>query len=295
MTTTDKTKKDILDGLKHVFDERKYDIVDNEEFDLIEPENLKGYMDAMQIAMVIPKRKSLCKYVEELFDVGEPRPAQDLLNQKFESNGKENRVYLSGEVFDLLSCLKKSKEVRISVARDAPIRVENKDFIVVVAPRVQCEGEEIEWYYKHATDRIKQIKEIKEKEAEENKPPLINDGGDHPINEDQKYNGWTNYHTWAVKLHWDNNEADYKYYTEHAKEHKERGNSVFSFGRWLEEHYNDIFESVIEGKGTEEGKLMVTDCGDALDVNWLEIAEAYYAEVEENDHMKGADPQGVEE
>ena len=33
-----------------------------------------------------------------------------------------------------------------------------------------------------------------------------------------QYNGWTNYETWAVKLHMDNDPQSYSYWTEQARE-----------------------------------------------------------------------------
>ena len=36
--------------------------------------------------------------------------------------------------------------------------------------------------------------------------------------EEQKYNGWTNYETWAIKLWMDNDEGEYEYWQETAKE-----------------------------------------------------------------------------
>jgi hypothetical protein len=75
-----------------------------------------------------------------------------------------------------------------------------------------------------------------------------------------KYNGWTNYSTWAVKLHWDNNEGDYRYFSREAKRFKGL-REAREFGIFLKDSYAEIFDSVIEGNATEEAKLMVRDVG----------------------------------
>lgn len=104
----------------------------------------------------------------------------------------------------------------------------------------------------------------------------------------EKYNGWSNYETWAVKLHWDNNEGDHNYITELAEEYFNRGDAFYIFGDKLKEIYTEIFESVIEqeGKPTEEAKNMVRDVGAGHDVNWNEIANAYYEDIIQNQELK---------
>lgn len=98
---------------------------------------------------------------------------------------------------------------------------------------------------------------------------------------EDKYNGWTNRETWAVKLHWDNNEGDYLYFTEQAEEFKKAGKKVWEFADHLKEAYEEMEAMIFEGEGTGAGKLMVQDVGSAWRVDWCEIAEAYYNEVEE--------------
>ena len=98
---------------------------------------------------------------------------------------------------------------------------------------------------------------------------------------EQKYNGWTNHQTWAVKLHWDNNEGDYHEMTRQAKIHKGHGASRGAFADYLKDQWEEIFQSVIDGQATEAAKLMVQDVGNGADVDWYEIAHAYYEEVDE--------------
>lgn len=96
----------------------------------------------------------------------------------------------------------------------------------------------------------------------------------------QEYNGWTNRSTWAVKLHWDNTQGDYEYFSGQAKEFKESGRPSYEFEDFLKETYEEMHDNVIEGQGNEASKNMVRDVGNGVDVNWREIADAYYNEVE---------------
>lgn len=96
----------------------------------------------------------------------------------------------------------------------------------------------------------------------------------------QKYDGWTNRSTWAVRLHWDNNQGDQEYFSEQAKEFKESGKEVYEFEDFLKENYEEMYDSVVDGEGTEAGKNMAKDVGNGVDVNWREIAQAYYGDVE---------------
>ena len=42
------------------------------------------------------------------------------------------------------------------------------------------------------------------------------------MNEERKYNGWTNYETWATALWLDNERESYDYWREQAREHRKR-------------------------------------------------------------------------
>ena len=81
---------------------------------------------------------------------------------------------------------------------------------------------------------------------------------------------------------WDNNQGDYEYFTKEAKEWKEAGDTVNDFAEFLKYSYEELKEMVVKGyPTTEEGKNMVFDVGSDWRVNWTEIAQAYYDEVEE--------------
>ena len=100
---------------------------------------------------------------------------------------------------------------------------------------------------------------------------------------DEKYNGWTNRETWTVKLHWDNNEGDYRFFTDEAKRFKKEGKSAFEFAEFLEEQAEEIQEQVINNpeQATQEAKMFIQDTGSLWRVDWREIAEAYFQDIEE--------------
>src|SRR5439155_23562107 len=49
------------------------------------------------------------------------------------------------------------------------------------------------------------------------------------IKENQRYNGWTNYETWAVKLWMDNEEPSYRYWQERTREAFEQAQTEEAF------------------------------------------------------------------
>ena len=99
---------------------------------------------------------------------------------------------------------------------------------------------------------------------------------------EENYNGWENRETWAVKLHWDNNSRDQEYFSGLASEFKKSDKSVHEFSEELFNIAEEIFDSVImQAQGTREAKLFVADVGSLWRVNWREIAQAYYDEVDE--------------
>ena len=100
------------------------------------------------------------------------------------------------------------------------------------------------------------------------------------IENTESYQGWSNYESWAVRLHWDNNEGDYRHMTEEAKNYKKAGKSIREFADYMKETAEEIQDIVIEGQGNEEQKSFMHDVGSLWRVNWYEIAESYYNEVE---------------
>jgi len=112
-------------------------------------------------------------------------------------------------------------------------------------------------------------------------------------NEDRKYNGWTNYPTWNVKLWIDNDEAEYRYWLNESRAaiamqdegaNKKR-DAVPFVARELQGYHEESTRMVGILTGWQ------TDClGWALgEVNWYEIAEAYVEEAWDCDRMSEDD------
>lgn len=93
--------------------------------------------------------------------------------------------------------------------------------------------------------------------------------------ETQKYNGWTNYATWLIALHIDNEEA---LQDEALSLHNE---NTYDYSKSLENWFDDLVEFLDGFKSTIVADLVRATLSD---VNWYEIAEHYqntYKEVYE--------------
>jgi hypothetical protein len=98
-----------------------------------------------------------------------------------------------------------------------------------------------------------------------------------------KYNGWTNYETWNVKLWMDNDEGSYRYYGELAQETYDDAEADGTFTKDeqatldLSEKIKDEYETAMHDWLEESGKsasVWADLLGAALsEVNWHEIAE----------------------
>lgn len=95
------------------------------------------------------------------------------------------------------------------------------------------------------------------------------------------YEGWSNRETWAIKLHWDNNEGDYNFFTGEAKRFKNSGRSISEFADFLKDTAEEIQDIVINRpeEASKEARLFILDVGSLWRVDWDEIADAYYDEV----------------
>src|SRR4030095_2376829 len=107
----------------------------------------------------------------------------------------------------------------------------------------------------------------------------VNNQERNPImsNNDEKYNGWTNYETWNVKLWMDNDEGSYRYWQEIAEEiWEDVDRDTDDFCRKMADRLKDEHEeNMPEVQGTYADLL-----GAALSVvDWYEIAESYLAEL----------------
>lgn len=97
---------------------------------------------------------------------------------------------------------------------------------------------------------------------------------------DKKYNGWTNYETWNVKLWIDNEEGSQNYWQEQAQEAYERAdedtltkkeNAATDLAERLKDQHQEAMN-----EWTPNQACVFTDLlGAALsEVNWYEIAES---------------------
>lgn len=105
---------------------------------------------------------------------------------------------------------------------------------------------------------------------------------------DKKYNGWTNYETWVVKLWMDNDEGSYRYWQETAEElwdDNERDSDEFCRAmadRLKDEHEASSQDILVHAHATSS--VFSDLIGAALsEVNWYEIAESYVSELPEKE------------
>jgi len=91
------------------------------------------------------------------------------------------------------------------------------------------------------------------------------------------YNGWKNYETWDVKLWIDNEESDYEYWHERAKEIREEEEEypILSLADEMKEFYDENNPLPEAGVYTD---LLNAALGE---VDWYEIAEHIMEEIEE--------------
>lgn len=101
-----------------------------------------------------------------------------------------------------------------------------------------------------------------------------------------KYNGWTNYETWNVKLWMDNDEGSYQHYGELAQEAYDQaiaGDAYIKLADVLKDEYETASADWLE----ESGKS-ATVWADLLhaalsEVNWTEIAANLLEDVDKEE------------
>src|SRR3954466_6699808 len=91
----------------------------------------------------------------------------------------------------------------------------------------------------------------------------------------RNYNGWTNYETWVVRLWLDNEEPSYRYWTGQASRWHGRCDAACRLAEQLKEELSD-------GSPVNEPTVYGDLMNAALEeVNWLEIAESYLEDLDE--------------
>ena len=116
------------------------------------------------------------------------------------------------------------------------------------------------------------------------------------MTETQKYNGWTNYETWNVKLWMDNEEPSYRYWREAAQEaydnaeaqESDGGRVIFtreeSATHAIRERMKDEYEQAscdLLERSSATASVWADLLGAALsEVNWHEIAEHLIEDVD---------------
>ncbi len=93
-----------------------------------------------------------------------------------------------------------------------------------------------------------------------------------------KYNGWTNYETWNFNLWITNEEGDYDYATELARDSKDKYALSESLQDWASEMANDVV-------GSDSGGGFITDMVNSSikTVNFYEVAEHLWDEAHDEE------------
>ena len=102
------------------------------------------------------------------------------------------------------------------------------------------------------------------------------------MTDEQGYNGWKNYETWAVALWIDNEEWSYNETRSQAQVFTEDPEDERN-GRTVEGVYADWLKEYVEETMPDLGASLWSDLLNAAfgEVDWYEIAENYLSEIEE--------------
>ncbi len=113
------------------------------------------------------------------------------------------------------------------------------------------------------------------------------------MSDDKKYNGWTNYETWAVKLWIDNEQGSVEYWEEQAQDAYDKASADKSFTREeraalnlreiLKDEYDESEQNLLDN--AKAGASIWADLLNAAlsEVNWYEIAQSLIEEVEKEE------------
>jgi hypothetical protein len=104
---------------------------------------------------------------------------------------------------------------------------------------------------------------------------------------DTRYNGWTNYETWNVKLWMDNDEGSYRYWNEVAQECYDDAEEGKTFTREevacgnLSTRLKEEFEEAMPDLGASCWMDLLTAA--LSEVDWREIAESLLSDVDRSE------------
>ena len=104
------------------------------------------------------------------------------------------------------------------------------------------------------------------------------------MSEDKKYNGWTNYETWAVNLWLENEERTYFYWRAQAESHRteaqacdEVKNGIWTTDEAAKFNLADQLKNELENESPISEASLYSDLLNAAltEVNWPEVAESF--------------------
>jgi len=119
--------------LKNIF--REKDISECVE---IPKDEQRGYMDASNCLMIIPKT-NIGQELLINFEIGEPQKAPDLNYQDNVQSGQTSSYSIEyiKTILEFIQSFSYGEEcVKLTTAGDFPLKVELKHFIIILAPRV---------------------------------------------------------------------------------------------------------------------------------------------------------------
>ena len=96
--------------------------------------------------------------------------------------------------------------------------------------------------------------------------------------DNEKYNGWHNRATWAFNLWITNNEGDYRYWIEEAK----NSDTSEELADRMKEYLEELQQTIIERPDhtTKEARQMLLDIGNITDIDYYEVAKGFFDELE---------------
>lgn len=105
--------------------------------------------------------------------------------------------------------------------------------------------------------------------------------------DEKRYEGWSNYETWAVSLWLDNDQQSYSYWREETARHRREAGESFQVreGLWMEAEAmrfnlaDQLKEEITDASPLDEATVYSDLLSAALsEVNWVEIADHWLSE-----------------